>query len=321
MTGCGKPPGACGFDPSLTCGSEEVAQEFENAGAPSSKFEEGTWFQYRAIQLRVDENDDRLLHVLDDPIAKGPLLPEDDEFYQPPTPMYPPALRGPINFLYESWIDPCQCIWWRLRYDDCQRPAFYEPKRYDSAAELEEALRELRGFNSDTNNNQEAAEGRSFVVAGVPSQVNLEIIGSTPPFIVTGPDYGYQVFVLDTAVGRYFRDPNNVQCSKPFYPNTCCDGAQFVQYYFSGEPKCNGDTIDLDSAEGDLVNKICYEFDATTCRWYVCDLQDGAELPEVPPEMCILQCCWSSCRNKIGVNSECPDALDKPSLCCAKCCP
>lgn len=322
MTGCGKPPGACGFDPSLTCGQADTQLDFENAGAPSTKFGEGSWFLYRSIQLEEDPNDANVLNVLDDPIAKGPLLDPEDPLYQPATPMYPPALRGPVNFLYESWIDPCTCTWWRLRYDSCGRPEGYEPKEYESAAELEMALRELRGFDSDTNNNEAAENYTSFVVAGVPSQVNLDLVGSTPPVIVTGADYGYQVFVLDTAVGRYYRDPNNVQCTKPFFPNTCCDGAQFKQYYFSGEPKCGGvDTIELDSAEGDLVNCICYEFSAETCRWYVCDIQAGADLDEEVVELCILQCCWSGCRNKIGINSECPDALDKPSLCCAKCCP
>jgi len=330
MTGCGLPPGACGFDPSLTCGQADVQTNFENEGVPSSKFEEGSWFLYRSIQLVPDANDPNNLIVQDDPIAKGPLLPEDSEFYQPPTPIYPISLRGPINFLYESWIDPCTCTWWRLRYDGCGRPEGYEPKEYESAADLEMALNELRGFNSDTNNTEIAEQFASFVVAGIPSQVNLDLIGTTPPIIVTGPQFGYQVFVLDTAVGRYYRDPNNAQCTKPFFPNTCCDGAQFTQYYFSGEPKCgpgqtmenpDGDVIELDSAEGELVNSICYQFSAETCRWYVCDVQDGSDLDEEVVELTPLQCCWSGCRNKIGINSECPDALDKPSLCCAKCCP
>lgn len=322
MTGCGKPPGACGFDPDLTCGTDAVIQEIvENFGAPSSKFTFGTWFHYRSIQLQVDPNDKNLLIVLDDPIGYGPTVPIIDPNYQPPTLMYPDRLRVGLKALYESWIDPCTCSWWRMRYDECGRPIGYERKQYETPQDLERALRDLRGFDSDTNNNVAAADCTSFVVAGIPSSVNLAIIGSTPPYIVTQEDFGYQVFILDTAVGRYYRDPNNVQCTKPFFPTTCCDGAQFTQYYFSGPPKAPGDVIDLTTPEGLLVNKICFEFLAATCRWYVCAVQDGSDLPETPVTLCPLQCCWDGCRNKIGINSNCPDAIAKPSLCCDKCCP
>ena len=322
MTGCGKPPGACGFDPDITCGTDAVAQEIvENFGAPSSKFTFGTWFHYRSIQLQVDPNNSNLLTVLDDPIGYGPTVPVIDPNYQPPTLMYPDFIRKGSALLYESWIDPCTCSWWRLRYDSCGSPIGYERKQYETPADLEQALRELRGYDSDTNNNAAAEACTSFVVAGIPSKVNLAVIGSNPPFIVTQEDFGYQVFVLDTAVGQYYRDPSNVQCTKPFFPTTCCDGAQFTQYYFSGPPKAPGSIIDLREPEGLLVNKICFQFNASTCRWYVCELQDGSDLPDVPVELCILQCCWSGCRTRVGLNKNCPDAIAKPSLCCSSCCP
>jgi len=317
MTGGGCPAGSCGFDPSIVCANLPVGVD-----PVEGKTDDGTFFRYRSIQLAPTETG---YEVLDDPIGYGPTVNPEDDGYAAATPVYPAALRGAVNFLYESWIDPVNCTWWRLRYDSCGRPLGYEAKVYDSNEDLEMALRELRGFNSDTNNNAAAEACTSFVVAGVPSTVNIETIGLSPPFIVTGPDFGYQVFILDTSNGRYYRDPNNVQCTLPFVfsnpsGHTCCDGATFTQYYFSGPNKAPGDVIE-DQAELDLVNSICYEFSSATCRWYVCGVQDGADLPIEPVELKILQCCWSGCRNKIGVNADCPDAIDKPSLCCASCCP
>jgi len=321
MTGCGKPPGSCGFDPDLLCGQDsDKPIVLENLCAPSSRFCDGEWFNYRSIIAHQDPNDKNLVIVDSDPIGYGPTLPTNDPNYVAPILMYPNSLRNGMNFLYESWIDPCTCSWWRLRFDSCGKPLGYEQKQYETAADLEQALRDLRGYDSDTNNNQAAENFTSFVVAGVPSQVNIDIIGFAPPFISTGPDYGYQVFVLDTASGKYYRDPNNVQCTKPFFPTTCCDGATFTQYYYSGPPQAPGAILDI-TTETHLLNKICYEFDAATCRWTVCAIQDGADLPETPVTLCILQCCWSSCRNKLGPNKDCPDALAKPSLCCKNCCP
>lgn len=314
MTGCGKPPGACGFNPDLTCGQTDVSGILENLCAPSAEFCDPVWYHYRSIAAHPDPADPTLIVVDGDPIAYD----VDPTFV--PTLMYPESLRHGVNFLYESWIDPCTCSWWRLRYDSCGRPLGYEQKQYDTAADLEQALKDLRGFDSDTNNNAAAEDFTSFVLAGVPSQVNLDIIGSTPPFIVTGRDFGYQVFVLDTATGRYRRDENNTNCTRPFYPTTCCDGAQFVQYYYSGPPKAKGEIIDT-ATDPNVLNKICYEFSAATCRYYVCGVQDGADLPEVPVTLCILQCCWSSCRLKTSLNAACPDAIAKPSLCCKNCCP
>lgn len=324
MTGCGKPPGSCGFDPSLTCGQlRDVSIVLENECAPSSgSFVDGigSWFQYRSIIAHVDPNDPTDLIVDGDPMAD----PAN------PVPMYVQPLQAGINFLYESWIDPCTSSWWRLRYDSCGRAIGYEQKQYDTPADLEQALRDLRGFDSDTDNNAVSLECKSFVLGGVPTNVNITVMGVMAPFIVTGSNFGYQVFVLDTANNLYFRDPYNVQCTKPFFPNTCCDGATFIQYYFSGAPKAPGDTIDLNSAEGALVNAIQFIFSSATCRWYVnpvqpttmtAQLAQSQDLSEAPLMLCILQCCWDGCQNKTSINSNCPDALAKPSLCCNSCCP
>lgn len=112
----------------------------------------------------------------------------------------------------------------------------------------------------------------SYVFGNPPIPVVLDALQqnagyvTNPDFIVTPgivageqepfngfQDFGWQVFVRDKSVNRYYRDTFNSPLTEPDFPEQPCDGDMFVDEQFG----------------------LVYEFSADKCRWYLLDGTDA----------------------------------------------
>jgi hypothetical protein len=275
MSGCGKPPGSCDFDGTITC---------------SNTLGTGC---VGLLDSMVPESD------LCQPVQK-------DGSY--------PFMKGTgLSFLYENWIDTCNLTWYALKRSStgCGGvPIGYNPVIVASdAAALDAALAAIHDrFN--INNIPAVTAGNSFIFSydlPVPSITALWLPSGrgetlTPPYVLTGSQYGYQVFARDSRNNRYYRDTYNSHCTEPQFPCNPCNTDCFVQELL----------VPSDAGSDHEVVSISYEFISQYCQWYLADPCDGsAVLPTENTAECPLACCWNRCGRKLGPNPKCTNAQNR----------
>lgn len=281
MSGCGKPPGTCDFNPNLCCGGDDPdfpsCEDVQNTGNLSGLVGD---CGMTAKDTYVPDED------LCQPIEKDGSKPFED-----------------INFLYENWIDTCSLVWYTLVRNERGCPIGYNRVAGDGTVEtLNAALAGTHARGTFTNI-PSLNEERSFVFLEVPPSpmvvASFTPTGNgetlTPDFVLTDERFGYQVYIRDKRNNRYYRDSYNSHCTEPMFPCDPCDLDCFVQFLEQ-----------RDMVSADPV-PVPYEFDAEFCRWYLADECEGimAVLPDVREAECDLACCWNRCGKRIGKNPGC----------------